>query len=214
MTTRPAFAALAIAAALVTPAMAQNTVGPSDAYICYHGAASEADTDAACARIQAEASQPIPRPAPSTPAATNTTVSAAANVDEGVPPDGVASAQPPPTDVGETPIQAARAQAGNTQLGAAVNGDQSINGDEGGSATVSIRPSWLWGFGPAMVGVFALAAFAGLAFYFLPTILAMSRRKGNTPAIFILNLLLGWTFIGWVVALVWSLTAEPSVRRT
>lgn len=44
--------------------------------------------------------------------------------------------------------------------------------------------------------------------YFLPTIIAAIRGKANTLAIFALNLLLGWTFVGWVVAFVWSLTAE------
>lgn len=42
------------------------------------------------------------------------------------------------------------------------------------------------------------------AIYFLPTIIAVAGRRRNTFAIFLLNLLLGWTFIGWVVALVWS----------
>ena len=41
-----------------------------------------------------------------------------------------------------------------------------------------------------------------LLIYFLPTIVALSRRKTNRTAIFLLNLLLGWTFVGWVVALV------------
>lgn len=47
-------------------------------------------------------------------------------------------------------------------------------------------------------------------FYFFPTILSASMRKKNTPAIGALNLLLGWTFIGWVAALVWTLTKEGS----
>jgi len=45
-----------------------------------------------------------------------------------------------------------------------------------------------------------------LAFYFLPTIIALLRRHRNALAIFLLNFFLGWTFIGWVVALVWSAT--------
>jgi len=44
--------------------------------------------------------------------------------------------------------------------------------------------------------------------YFLPTIIAILRRKANTGGIFVLNLLLGWTLIGWIGALVWSLSAD------
>ena len=44
-----------------------------------------------------------------------------------------------------------------------------------------------------------------LAAYFLPYIIADHRKKRNTKAIFALNLLLGWTVIGWIVCLVWSL---------
>ncbi len=49
---------------------------------------------------------------------------------------------------------------------------------------------------------------AGLAFYFLPTLIAHSRRSQSTSGIFVVNLLLGWTFIGWVAALVWAATSE------
>jgi len=43
--------------------------------------------------------------------------------------------------------------------------------------------------------------------YFWPTLIARQRNHPNTAAILALNLLLGWTFVGWVIALVWSLTA-------
>lgn len=43
-----------------------------------------------------------------------------------------------------------------------------------------------------------------LIFYFLPAIVAIARSHHNALAIFILNLLLGWTFLGWVVALAWA----------
>ena len=42
--------------------------------------------------------------------------------------------------------------------------------------------------------------------YFIPAI--VGRDKRNASAIFILNLCLGWTFIGWVVALVWACTKD------
>jgi len=50
-----------------------------------------------------------------------------------------------------------------------------------------------------------------LTLYFVPSFVAASRGHQNRVAIFALNLLLGWTFLGWVGALVWSLTAP---RRT
>lgn len=46
-----------------------------------------------------------------------------------------------------------------------------------------------------------------LVLYFLPTFFAMTRSHHNSTAIFLLNLLLGWTLLGWVIALVWSFTA-------
>jgi len=41
-------------------------------------------------------------------------------------------------------------------------------------------------------------------FYFLPSLIAFLRQHKNKLAIFLLNLLLGWTVLGWVVSLVWS----------
>jgi hypothetical protein len=45
-----------------------------------------------------------------------------------------------------------------------------------------------------------------LLIYFPPSLAA--RKKQNANAIFMLNLLLGWTLLGWVAALVWALTNE------
>ena len=42
--------------------------------------------------------------------------------------------------------------------------------------------------------------------YFIPTIIASRRKHPNTSAILALNLLLGWTLIGWIISLVWALT--------
>lgn len=51
----------------------------------------------------------------------------------------------------------------------------------------------------------------GLGVYFLPTIVGYGKR--NTGAIFALNALLGWTFIGWVVAFIWAVTKDDN-RQT
>jgi hypothetical protein len=45
-----------------------------------------------------------------------------------------------------------------------------------------------------------------LVLYFIPTITANCRDHNNTSAIACVNILLGWTVIGWIGAMVWSLT--------
>ncbi|MBQ1988288.1 MAG: superinfection immunity protein [Clostridia bacterium] len=45
-----------------------------------------------------------------------------------------------------------------------------------------------------------------LLIYFFPSFIGWSRSHNNGIAIFILNLLLGWTILGWVCALIWSFT--------
>jgi Superinfection immunity protein/Short C-terminal domain len=54
-----------------------------------------------------------------------------------------------------------------------------------------------------LAGLFLLGA------YFFPTLIALIRRKSNAGAIFILNFFLGWTFIGWIVSLVWAVSGNP-----
>ncbi len=51
------------------------------------------------------------------------------------------------------------------------------------------------------------------AIYFLPSIIAGCKGKKNAGAIFILNLFLGWTFIGWVISLVWAAIYEQKSCR-
>ena len=47
--------------------------------------------------------------------------------------------------------------------------------------------------------------------YFIPTVLAWDKH--NFWSIFTLNLLLGWSFIGWVVALVWALSKDEQIVK-
>ncbi len=54
----------------------------------------------------------------------------------------------------------------------------------------------------------------GFVMYFLPSIIALARSKRDITAIVLLNFFLGWTMIGWVVALVWALKTDvPMVVR-
>ena len=45
--------------------------------------------------------------------------------------------------------------------------------------------------------------------YFAPTITAIRREHANRTSIVVVNIFLGWTLIGWVVALAWSYSAKP-----
>ena len=51
----------------------------------------------------------------------------------------------------------------------------------------------------------------GFVLYFLPAILAFGRSKRDAVSILVLNLFLGWTAMGWIIALVWALKAESPV---
>jgi hypothetical protein len=44
--------------------------------------------------------------------------------------------------------------------------------------------------------------------YFVPLIVAIRRRHPQVAAIGAVNIFLGWSFLGWVIALAWSLTNE------
>lgn len=46
-----------------------------------------------------------------------------------------------------------------------------------------------------------------LPLYILPSIIAANKRY--RIAILALNLLTGWTIIGWIIALIWSMAASP-----
>jgi hypothetical protein len=47
--------------------------------------------------------------------------------------------------------------------------------------------------------------------YMLPWAIAATRGKSNSWAVGLVNFLLGWTFIGWIVALVMACTAHQVV---
>jgi len=46
--------------------------------------------------------------------------------------------------------------------------------------------------------------------YFLPSFIAHKRKHHNRNAILVLNLLLGFSFIGWVISLSWAFTKVDS----
>jgi Superinfection immunity protein len=50
----------------------------------------------------------------------------------------------------------------------------------------------------------------GIGFYFLPTIIAAVRHTHNTAGVLLLNLFLGWTLIGWFIALLVAIFSTPA----
>ncbi len=54
-----------------------------------------------------------------------------------------------------------------------------------------------------------LLVILAFALYFLPYLTALQNKKRDSKAIGVLNLFLGWTIIGWVIALVWATTKDP-----
>ena len=51
----------------------------------------------------------------------------------------------------------------------------------------------------AIGGLFILTIILGL--YFVPGILATARHSKNAAAVWVIDIFLGWTMVGWVVAL-------------
>ena len=58
-----------------------------------------------------------------------------------------------------------------------------------------------------MEGFIVLIVLAGL--YCLPIVAACIRCALHLNGIIVINLFLGWTLIGWVVALAWAVTSPP-----
>jgi uncharacterized membrane protein YqaE (UPF0057 family) len=56
----------------------------------------------------------------------------------------------------------------------------------------------------------AVLLFAFVLFYLLPSFVALSRGVRRPAGLTILNLLLGWTVLGWIGALIWAVQAETA----
>jgi RsiW-degrading membrane proteinase PrsW (M82 family) len=61
--------------------------------------------------------------------------------------------------------------------------------------------------------LFVIVIIAGL-FYLLPAFVGSARHHHQLAAIWVLNIFLGWTLLGWIAALVWAASATPRVANT
>jgi hypothetical protein len=62
------------------------------------------------------------------------------------------------------------------------------------------------------VGVAFVVLLLIAVFYFLPAVIANQRDTTHLGAIFIINLLFGWTILGWIAALIWAVVEQPKVK--
>ena len=67
-----------------------------------------------------------------------------------------------------------------------------------------------WGYFTAFLQTYAvLIAIA----YFLPGVVASLRGSSNHMAVWVITLFLGWTYVGWVVALAMALSGKARSQR-
>jgi uncharacterized membrane protein len=62
-------------------------------------------------------------------------------------------------------------------------------------------------------GLFVLGLILGMFLYLLPAIIADMRDAEHATAITWVNLLFGWTVLGWVAALIWACVEKPEPEQ-
>lgn len=69
---------------------------------------------------------------------------------------------------------------------------------------------------PALITAMGIGLFVVILFvpYWIPTILAFARKHPSRGGIAALNFFFGWTFLGWVIALAWSLSDNTTRGHT
>jgi hypothetical protein len=79
------------------------------------------------------------------------------------------------------------------------------NSSLGNSPPVPVNASGY--FGISFAGFLLMIGLA-IVVYFIPVMIAAARKHRKTTSIFLVNLFLGWSVLGWIFALVWALRAN------
>jgi hypothetical protein len=75
------------------------------------------------------------------------------------------------------------------------------------TALLVSTPAWATDGATASAFVLmGLAIILILLLYFLPWLIGLSRRVNSGGALLLVNLLLGWTLIGWLICMIWAVT--------
>jgi hypothetical protein len=200
-----------------------QTMGRSDDYVCNHGDQDDPRTQEACARLRgAPGAEDTVAPGdayrePRRPARVRPHVPGPAASGEAQPaaPSAVTSdnGSPSPSPANPAPAPGATAQPVPVPAPPAAPGPWPIvpAAKAGGPLSGGVSKVLI-----LVVG--GLAAILGLLLYMLPGLIAFARRRPNAPLILLVNFLLGWSFVGWIAALIWSLTTpappvpDPTTR--
>jgi len=59
--------------------------------------------------------------------------------------------------------------------------------------------------------VFVIILLLCLIIYMLPTLIAYARDIPSRQTVTVVNIILGWTLIGWLICFLWATLAEISV---
>jgi len=63
------------------------------------------------------------------------------------------------------------------------------------------------------IGIFLIIVLS-VGLYFLPTIIGFARKVPNIGSVGVINFFLGWSLIGWVVALAMAVRSVPGSGTT
>jgi len=58
--------------------------------------------------------------------------------------------------------------------------------------------------------VFVILLILIVIIYMLPTVIAIARDIPQRKAVAVVNIIFGWTLIGWIGAFIWALMAETA----
>ncbi len=61
--------------------------------------------------------------------------------------------------------------------------------------------------------ILTIIMFIGIVIYIIPSLLALLRHNKKTGLIAIINIFLGWSIIGWIIALTMSLSSKYSPSK-
>jgi hypothetical protein len=66
--------------------------------------------------------------------------------------------------------------------------------------------------GVAMLLLVLVVLAIGALVYFLPSIIGSKRQVNNSGWLFVVNLLFGWSGLGWIVCMLWAVCGQTRAQ--